>query len=122
MLRILVVEDNPDLRETLPLLLEAPGRVIAACADAECALQAFDAEPFEVVITDVNLPGLSGTELAARVHARWPETWIVLSSGGDVPRPAGSAMRVTRYLAKPFTMAALDALMAEFEGAGAPGS
>ena len=121
MLRILVVEDHPDLRETLVLLLEGDGRLIDSAASAEAALQAFEATPFDVVITDVGLPGLSGLELAARLHAIRPATWVVLSSGSPVAAPSAATAARTRFLAKPFTMEALDALMAEFEGGDQPG-
>ena len=122
MLRILVVEDHPDLRETLALLLEGDGRRIDAAASAEAALQAFEAAPFDVVITDVGLPGLSGLELAERLHAIRPATWVVLSSGSPVAVPSAATAARTRFLAKPFTMEALDALMAEFEGNDQPDS
>lgn len=120
MLRILVVEDNAELRDTLALLLEDADRFVAACASAEEALQEFARAPFDLVFTDVNLPKLSGYELAARVLELWPQTWIVYSSGAPPARPTGPARRV-RFLAKPFTMEALDALLAEIEHAGPPG-
>ena len=115
MLRILVVEDHPDLRETLSLLLEGDGRQIESAESAEAALRAFTGDPFDVVFTDVKLPGLSGVELAVRLHTQRPDTWIVLSSGGPVAAPADGVAARTRFLGKPFTMEALDALMAEFE-------
>ena len=62
MLRILVVEDHPDLRETLSLLLEGDGRQIESAESAEAALRAFTGDPFDVVFTDVKLPGLSGVD------------------------------------------------------------
>lgn len=115
-LRILVVEDHPDLRETLSLLLEGAGRHIEAVASAEAALQAFAQQPFDVVFTDVKLPGVSGLELAARLREARPAPWIVISSGAVVDAPPGEPGARTRFLGKPFTMEALDALMAEFEG------
>ena len=116
MLRILVVEDNPDLRETLSLLLEGDGRRIEAVADAEDALRAFGAQPFDVVFTDVKLPGMSGLDLADRLRAMAPPPWIVISSGAAVPVLTEEAARRTRFLGKPFAMKTLDALLAEFEG------
>ncbi|WP_312305034.1 response regulator, partial [Pulveribacter sp.] len=63
-MRILYVEDNPELRETIAMLMEAPGRCIVSCASAEEAL-AHDGDqgPFDLVMTDVSLPGMSGPEL-----------------------------------------------------------
>ena len=117
MLRILVVEDNPDLRETLSLLLEGDGRHIEAVADAEDALRAFAAQPFDVVFTDVKLPGMSGLDLADRLRAFAPPPWIVISSGATVPALTDEAAQRTRFLGKPFAMETLDALLAEYEGA-----
>ena len=116
MLRILVVEDNPDLRETLSLLLEAEGRHVEAVASAEDALRAFTAQAFDVVFTDVKLPGMSGLELATRLRATEPPPWIVISSGASVPELSAEDARRTRFLGKPFAMETLDALLAEFEG------
>ena len=116
MLRILVVEDHPDLRETLSLLLEADGRHIEAVASAEEALQAFERQPFDVVFTDVKLPGQSGLALAERLGQTRPVPWIVISSGAAVDAPQGEPAARIRFLGKPFAMEALDALMAEFEG------
>jgi len=115
-LRILVVEDNPDLRETLSLLLEGENRHIESAANAEDALRTFTAQPFDVVFSDVRLPGMSGLDLAERLRAFEPAPWIVMSSGIAVPTLAADAAARTRFLGKPFTMEALDALLAEFEG------
>ena len=116
MLRILVVEDNPDLRETLSLLLEGAGRHIEAVVNAEDALRTFTAQAFDVVFTDVKLPGMSGLDLAARLRAIEPPPWIVISSGAAVPVLTDEAAQRTRFLGKPFAMETLDALLAEFEG------
>ena len=115
MLRILVVEDNPDLRETLSLLLEADDRHIEAAANAEDALRLYNAQPFDVVFSDVKLPGMSGLELAERLRATTPSPWIVMSSGAAVPELTPEAKARTRFLGKPFAMEMLDALLAEFE-------
>ena len=117
MLRILVVEDNPDLRETLSLLLEGDDRHIESAANAEDGLRMYDARPFDVVFSDVKLPGMSGLELAERLRASTPAPWIVMSSGAAVPQLPPAAAARTRFLGKPFAMETLDALLAEFEGA-----
>ncbi len=116
MLRILVVEDNPDLRETLSLLLEADGRHVEAVPSAEDALRAYTAQAFNVVFTDVKLPGMSGLDLAAQLRATEPPPWLVISSGAAVPELSEEDARRTRFLGKPFAMETLDALLAEFEG------
>jgi CheY-like chemotaxis protein len=100
MLRILVVEDNPDLRETLSLLLEADDRHIEAAANAEDALRLYTAQPFDVVFSDVKLPGMSGLELADRLLAAGVRV-VVMSGHGEAvlgdELPPG-----VRILDKPF--------------------
>ena len=114
-LRILVVEDMPELRETLAILLEEPGRFVATCGSAEEALSEFAKEPFDVVFADINLPRMSGLDLAPRLRALRPEIWIVLSSGAAAVLPSGDAAPRTRFLGKPFSMQALLAVMTEIE-------
>ena len=119
--RILVVEDNPELRETLGLLLEDADREVVACASAEEALMVFANAPFDVVFTDHNLPRMSGLELATRVHDGAPQTWVVLTSGGAFTMPLAAARRRLRLLAKPFSLDALEGLLHEFDAAATPG-
>lgn len=80
-LRILYVEDNTDIRDMVVELIENADRRIVACVDAETAWQQLQQEEFDVLVTDVSLPGWSGTELARR----WLETdvsrWVILYSG-----------------------------------------
>lgn len=112
-LRILYVEDNAHLRETIGLLLEAPGREILLCGDAESALVACAAQRFDLLITDVSLPGMSGTELARQVLAREAGCWVVLCSGYEFRHGLATIGPRVRSLPKPFEIEELDALMAE---------
>jgi DNA-binding response OmpR family regulator len=114
-LRYLVVEDNVELRETLALLLEAPGRHVDTCASGEQALELFERSPYEAVLADVGLPGVSGIELARRLRLRSPDTWLVLCSGALLDAPAADASGRTRVLTKPFSLGTLEALLAEIE-------
>ena len=112
-MRYLVVEDNVELRETLALLLEAPGRHVDTCASGEQALELFERSPYEAVLADVGLPGVSGIELARRLRS--PDTWLVLCSGALLDAPAADASGRTRVLTKPFSLGTLEALLAEIE-------
>ena len=115
--RILYVEDNEELRETIAMLMEDEGRYITKCATAEAALELDGQEPFDVLFTDVSLPGLSGTELARRVLANNPERWVVLCSGYEF----GNAITVlgpqVRALVKPFELEELEDLLMEIQTA-----
>ena len=120
---ILYVEDNDDLRATIADLLAGPDRAITPCASGEAALLACEAQPFDVVVTDVSLPGLSGAELARRLLAKDPAQWIVLCSGYLFDEQTARLGPNVRSLPKPFEPEELDALMNEIIGAvrGNPG-
>lgn len=110
-MRILYVEDNPELRETIGMLMECEGQVVTSCATAEEALELDARESFDVLVSDVSLPGLSGTDLARKVLAADAQRWVVLCSGyelGNYPSAWGPNVRT---LLKPFDMEELEALL-----------
>jgi len=112
-LRMLYVEDNAELRETFQEMLEGDQREVVSCASAEEALVLWGANDFDVLVTDIGLPGMSGTDLARRILALQPERWIVLCSGyeyGDAIRVLGPRVR---SLSKPFELEDLERLMGE---------
>lgn len=116
-LRILYVEDNEELRETIAMLMEQEGRCITKCATAEAALQLDAQEPFDVLFTDVSLPGLSGTDLARQVLAKDPERWVVLCSGYQFGKAIAALGSHVRALVKPFELEELEDLLVEIETA-----
>ena len=110
-MRILYVEDHPELRETIGMLMEGEGRMVTPCASAEEALVLDAGNPFDVLVTDVSLPGLSGTDLARQLLADDPQRWVVLCSGyelGSHPTQWGPNVRV---LLKPFELEELEQLL-----------
>ena len=110
-MRILYVEDHPELRETIGMLMEGEGRTVTPCASAEEALVLDAGDPFDVLVTDVSLPGLSGTDLARQLLADDPQRWVVLCSGyelGSHPTQWGPNVRV---LLKPFELEELEQLL-----------
>lgn len=114
--RILYVEDNDDLRATIGVLLESPGREVRTCGNAEEAMKAFDAQDYDLVVTDVSLPGLSGVELARRLIAQRPSLWIVLCSGYEFGERASMIGERVRAIAKPFEVEDLESLIEEITG------
>lgn len=100
--RILIVDDSATLRRSLSKVLSAEYE----CAEAESALDAFQRlkeETFELVITDIIMPGLSGIELVRKVADSYPHTAILVVSGEDRPQRALDAVRLGAfdYLIKP---------------------
>ncbi|HSI56271.1 MAG TPA: response regulator [Ideonella sp.] len=116
-LRLLFVEDNEYLRETLAAMLEEDGREVRACATAEEALEAFGQQAFDVVISDVSLPGMSGIDLARRLLASRPALWIILSSGYALDKGLHTLGPNVRSLPKPFELDDMDGLLAEIRAA-----
>jgi len=111
--RVLLVEDEPDLRLALKRLLEGSGYSVLDAGDPREALQIAEADPgpIELLLTDVVMPVMSGVDLADAICRVRPETRVLLMSGhmvldGEVDRalPPGVA-----FLAKPFESKQLSA-------------
>jgi CheY-like chemotaxis protein len=113
---ILYVEDNDDLRDTIGVLLEGDGREISTCADGEQALALWQQGRFNILITDVSLPGMSGTDLARQVLAIDPNCWVVLCSGYEFRHGLERLGPNVRSLPKPFEPEELEALLTEIAG------
>ncbi len=114
-LSILYVEDNDDLRETICELLEDDGREVVAVADAEAALVAWRSRQYDVLLTDISLPGISGTDLARQILAANPQQWVVFCSGYDHHALCELGPNV-RAIAKAFECDDMDALLSEIAG------
>jgi len=112
-LRILYVEDNDIVREVTSELLAQDQRQIVACATAEEALEKFAAEPFDVVITDVSLPVMSGIELARSILKLKPNLPIILASGYDLDFAVENWAGNVRSIIKPFEALEIEALISK---------
>jgi two-component system cell cycle response regulator CpdR len=121
-LRILYVEDNLIVREVTEELLLQDGRQIVAMATAEEALQAFGEHPFDIVITDVSLPAMSGLDLARKILNAEPETRIIVASGYSLDLSLQAWGPNVRAIIKPFDGSQIDALITELCAAAAPGT
>jgi CheY-like chemotaxis protein len=64
-----------------------------------------------MVVTDQNMPGMTGVQLAGQIRRKWPDVKVVLATGyAEVPAGEGASLR---RLAKPFTQAALNAIITD---------
>lgn len=116
--RLLYVEDNVQIAEITCLMMEDMGLEIVQAASAEEALRlAGEGDlKFDMVLTDVVMPGLSGVQLARRLNRRWPDLPIVLVSGFSEELAAGYGAQY-ELLRKPFTRGALlDTLQRHLDG------
>lgn len=102
--RILVVDDELSMREFLGILLEGEGYQVDQADSAEEALLCLDRERYDMVISDVSMPGLGGIELLARIKAQTPETAVLMITAFTTAEQAVEAMKLGAYdyLGKPF--------------------
>lgn len=79
--RILVIDDQPDVRAMIAIVLRVNHFEIVEAASAEAALKAFDESKFDLVIVDIFLQGSSGFDLIAAMRERVPDLPVVAISG-----------------------------------------
>jgi PAS domain S-box-containing protein len=103
---VLLVEDDPLIRGNSAAMLADAGHEVVEAGSAEEAAALAERHRPAVVVTDINLPGASGTELAALLRARTPALGVVFASGDASPLPRGE-LSGSVILAKPYDAAAL---------------
>jgi CheY-like chemotaxis protein len=111
-LRILVVEDNKDAQKMVCELLMMLGHRVQGVSDAEAALEALAAARFDVLFTDVNLPGMSGVELARKAASEMPGLKIIFSSGYGAIASHDFGFRAAS-LPKPYSLEKLQQVLAD---------
>ena len=101
---VLVVDDEKNMRLSLRTVLDDEGYAVRTAESAEEALELLAQDEFFMVITDARLKGMSGYELLAKVHARWPGLPILMITAYATPKLAVEAIKAGAfdYLAKPF--------------------
>ncbi|HTW04948.1 MAG TPA: response regulator transcription factor [Streptosporangiaceae bacterium] len=107
--RVLVVDDDPDVRDSLVRALRYAGYGVTAAADGAEALASLSRSPADLIVLDLLLPMLDGLETCRRLRARGDATPIlVLTARGTVDdRVTGLAAGADDYLVKPFALAEL---------------
>ena len=102
--RILVVDDELSMREFLAILLEGEGYLVDQAESAEDALSCMDRQRYEMVISDVSMPGLGGIELLSRIKSQSPETAVLMITAFTTAEQAVEAMKLGAYdyIGKPF--------------------
>ena len=111
--KVLLVEDDRALREALADTLALGGHAYRAVDCAEAALAALAQEPFGLVISDVNMPGMDGHQLLALIRQRQPQLPVLLMTAFAAVERAVDAIRqgAADYLVKPFEPKTLLALV-----------
>src|SRR4029079_19449355 len=101
--RVLVVDDDPGIRDALRMILEYEGYQVLTAADGKSALSSLDAERVDAVLLDIKMPGMDGLETLDRIAEREAAPPVLMISGhGDI----ATAVEATRrgagdFLEKP---------------------
>jgi CheY-like chemotaxis protein len=113
--RVLLIDDDPMVRETLAALLRATNHVVIEAEDGPGGLACLDKTPVDVVLTDFGMPGLTGWQVALAVKAKRPTVPVVLLTGWGEPAGEGdeNATAVDRVLKKPIRLYDLLQVLAE---------
>ena len=102
--KLLIVDDEEPVRRALQRILERKGYECTLAADAEAAREALRSQAFDLVLTDVNMPGTSGLDLVKSIVVEYPDTATVMCTGLDDAELARTAIEIGAYgyIVKPF--------------------
>ncbi len=114
--RVLVVDDDPIVREVIHTYLTDDGYAVTVAVNGRDGLEKFCGAEFDIVLTDRSMPEVEGDELAREVKKRRPEVPVILVTGfGDIMAATGEKPEgVDLVMCKPFTMAGLQTTLAKF--------
>ena len=109
--KILVVDDDPMLRELIEVALMDDGHLLCHAADAESGLALAATEPLDLVITDFKMPGMDGAQFLERLHHDRADLKCIMMTGYGATEAVLGALRekVCDFLTKPFNIAELRA-------------
>ena len=116
--RVMIVEDDGELREALVTTLEVARYGVQEAESAEQALEKLSTTPVDLVVSDVNMPGMSGLDLLAEMQRRHPGTPVLLMTAYGQIEQAVTAMQAgaVDYLSKPFQPRMLTELLGKVLG------
>ena len=100
---ILVVDDEQIIRESLSFVLKNEGFTVAESSNGKEALERQEAEPFDIIITDIEMPHMKGVELLKHVRQRTPQTSVIIVTAFGSVETAIAALRegAADYILKP---------------------
>ncbi len=103
--RILVVDDDKNIRSTVSMALKSLDYFVHTAFDGKDAMLQLTGDKYDMIITDLKMPGMNGMELLEQAIAKYPEIRIVLISAHGTVDNAVEAMKLgaVDFLQKPFT-------------------
>ncbi len=104
--RILVVEDEQSMRELLTIMLKKETYQVSTLGDGQSAIEAIRREPFDLIITDVRMPGVDGLQVLKAAKDLSPDTMIIMITAFATTETAVEAMKLGAYdyITKPFNL------------------
>ncbi|MCE9634119.1 MAG: response regulator [Planctomycetes bacterium] len=116
--KILVVDDEHFVRDLLVKILARQGHDVRGVADAAEALRQLESESWDLVLTDVVMPGIDGFELLRRVKGSWPAVKVIVLTGYARRQSISDFLLygADEYLAKPFQVHELLAVVSRVTG------
>jgi two-component system NtrC family response regulator len=112
-MRILFADDEPSIQELMRIELPRLGHEATVCPDGQTALAALDVTAYDCVMVDLDMPGVGGMEVIARVRQTSPDTETVIITGKSSVETAIEAVRqgVFEYLTKPCRLAEIQTVL-----------
>ena len=113
---VMIVEDDASTRRLYRFLLSNSGYVVVEAEDGQAALEKFITQPCDVVITDMNMPRMSGMDLVRALRENYPTVHVIMVTAFGTPDIEKQAWRagVNEYLTKPFDFEELERRVQQF--------
>jgi DNA-binding NtrC family response regulator len=114
-LRILIVDDDENIRSILNDILSLDGHKVTDAESGQKAVECFQPDKFDVVITDLGMPGMSGWEVAKFIKEKDPDMPLILISGwgGQIDNQKLQEYKIDFMLSKPFNIEQIRSVLAQ---------
>jgi CheY-like chemotaxis protein len=120
-IKILIVDDEQFVRDLLEKVLKRRGHEVTAASDADQALAALESQTFDLLLTDVVMPGMDGFDLLRRVKSAYPDIKVIVLTGYARKQSISDFLLygADDYLSKPFQVHELVAAVDRVTGTSA---
>lgn len=109
---VLIVDDEPAIRALLSDILRARGHKVLVAEDGLAGLRTIESMRFDMLITDLSMPGADGWTIASKARSKWPDIKLVIVTGygefAEMAVPGGDKSLIDALISKPFNIAEID--------------